>query len=210
MRTLLQSDENYYNSKRANTQSFQNFIRILIVVFFGAFIVNTPWGSLHFPLLAYIGTASLIISIVLNIYTYPIAQKALDEFREATHKTFNENDITYINETPNAYKKFSRLSKLLMFCLALSIVFCSISYITEKTLGPKEVKQMAKKQQSTQQPSRKEGEQQNEKLWDTPARPITPTPAQQPAQPPAQPPAQQPSQPAQPAKPVQQPSTEKK
>ena len=69
---------------------------------------------------------------------------------------------------------------------------------------------MAKKQQSTQQPSRKEGEQQNEKLWDTPARPITPTPAQQPAQPPAQPPAQQPSQPAQPAKPVQQPSTEKK
>ena len=170
MRTLLQSDENYYNSKRANTQSFQNFIRILIVVFFGAFIVNTPWGSLHFPLLAYIGTASLIISIVLNIYMYPIAQKALDEFREATHKTFNENDITYINETPNAYKKFSRLSKLLMFCLALSIVFCSISYITEKTLGPKEVKQMAKKQQSTQQPSRKTWRQ--KKMNDYGIRPL--------------------------------------
>ena len=77
--------------------------------------------------------------------------------------------------------------------------------IVEKTLGPKEVTQMAKKQQSTQQPSRKEGEQQNEKLWDTPARPITPTPAHPPAQPPAQP-----AQPAQPAKPVQQPSTEKK
>ena len=134
---------------------FQNFIRILIVAFLGAFIINTPWGSLHAPALAYIGTASLIISIILNIYTYPIAQKALDEFREATHKTFNESDITYINETPNSYKKLSRLSKLLMFGLSLSIVFCSISYITEKTLGQKEVTQMAKKQQSTQQPSSK-------------------------------------------------------
>ena len=187
MQTLLQSDENYYNSKRANTQSFQNFIRILIVVFFGAFVTNTPWNFLHAPVLAYAGAALLIISIVLNIYMYPIAQKALDEFREATHKTFNENDITYINETPNAYKKFSKLSKLLMFCLALSIVFCSISYITEKTLGPKEVTQVAKKQQSTQQPSRKPGTDKNERLWDTPARPITPTPANTPAQPPAKP-----------------------
>ena len=31
-----------------------------------------------------------------------------------------------------------------------------------------------KKQQSTQQPSRKPGKK-NERLWDTPARPITPT-----------------------------------
>ena len=150
---------------------------------------------------------------------YPIAQKALDEFREATHKTFNENDITYINETPNAYKKFSILSKLLMFCLALSIVFCSISYITEKTLGPMEVKKVAKKQQSTQQPNRKVGEEKNERLWDTPARPITPTPDTAPSNTPAQPahpaqqpakPEQQPAQPAQPAQPEQQPSTEKK
>ena len=149
---------------------------------------------------------------------YPIAQKALDEFREATHKTFNENDITYINETPNAYKKFSKLSKLLMFCLALSIVFCSISYITEKTLEPKEAIQVAKKQPSTQQPSRNTGGEKKERLWDTPARPITPTPAgsvppetptQQPAQQPApetgQQPAQQPAQPA----PDPKPSTEK-
>lgn len=216
MQTLLQSDENYYNSKRANTQSFQNFIRILIVVFFGAFVTNTPWNSLHAPILAYAGAALLIISIVLNIYMYPIAQKALDEFREATHKTFNENDITYINETPNSYKKFSKLSKLLMFCLALSILFCSISYITEKTLGPKEVTQVAKKQQSTQQPSRNVGKERNEKLWDTPARPITPTPADTPAQPPAQP-AQPSAQPAPetvqpPAQPTPDPqsSTEKK
>ena len=138
---------------------------------------------------------------------YPIAQKALDEFREATHKTFNENDITYINETPDAYKQFSKLSKLLMFCLALSIVFCSVSYITEKTLGPQEVTQVAKKQQSTQQPSKNTGSEKNERLWDTPARPITPTPAQ-PAQPPQQP-AQPPQQPAQPT-PDPQPSTEKK
>ena len=120
---------------------------------------------------------------------YPIAQKALDEFREATHKTFNENDITYINETPNAYKKFSKLSKLLIFCLALGIIFCSVSYITEKTLGPKEVTQVGKKQQATQQPSRNIGKERDEKLWDTPARPITPTPAQ-PAQEPGQPSAQ--------------------
>lgn len=30
------------------------------------------------PILAYIGTATLVISIVLNIYMYPIAQKALE------------------------------------------------------------------------------------------------------------------------------------
>ena len=203
MQTLLQSDENYYNSKRANTQSFQNFIRILIVAFLGAFIINTPWGSLHAPALAYIGTASLIISIILNIYTYPIAQKALDEFREATHKTFNESDITYINETPRYYKKFSRLSKLLMFCLSLSMVFCSISYITEKTIAAKEEK-MAKKQQSTQQPSSKTATEKNERLWDTPARPITPTPDTAPPNTPAQPP--QPAQSPQPAQPEQTPA----
>ena len=72
---------------------------------------------------------------------------------------------------------------------------------------------MAKKQQSTQQPSRKPGTEKNERLWDTPARPITPTPANTPAQPPAQPapetvqpPAQPPAQPA----PKPQSSTEKK
>ena len=87
--------------------------------------------------------------------------------------------------------------------------------IVEKTLGPKEVTQVAKKQQSTQQPSRKPGTEKNERLWDTPARPITPTPATAPSNTPAQPaqpakPEQQPAQPAQPAKPEQQPSTEKK
>ena len=74
---------------------------------------------------------------------------------------------------------------------------------------------MAKKPQSTQQPSRKVGGQEEKRSWDTPSRPITPTPADtappntptQPAQQPAQP-AQQPTeQPAQPANP--QSSTEK-
>ena len=210
MRTLLQSDENYYNSKRAITQSFQNFIRILIVAFLGAFIAQTPWSSLSFPILAYIGTGSLIIAAILNIFAFRVANNALDEYRIAIHKTYDENNTVYIDETPRLYKIQERLSNSLLCFLILSIVICPASYIVEKTLEPKEVIQVAKKQQSIQQPSRKEGEQQNEKLWDTPARPITPTPAQQPAQPPAQPPAQQPSQPAQPAKPEQQPSTEKK
>lgn len=66
---------------------------------------------------------------------------------------------------------------------------------------------MAKKQQSTQQPSRKVGEERNEKLWDTPARPITPTPADTPAQPPTQPPETvQPAQPTQPAPETVQPA----
>ena len=65
---------------------------------------------------------------------------------------------------------------------------------------------MAKKQQSTQQPSGKVGAEKNERLWDTPSRPITPTPDTVPSNTPAQ----QPAKPAQPAKPVQQPSTEKK
>ena len=214
LQTLLHSDENYYNSKRSNNQSFQNFIRILIVAFLGAFIVNTPWGSLHVPVLAYAGTILLIISILLNIYAYPIAQRALDESREATHKTFNENDISYINEIPKAYKNLSALTYLLIACLTLSIVICPTSYIIEKTLATKEVTQMAKKQQPTQQTSRKTGTEKNERLWDTPSRPITPTsdtPAQQPAQPtqqpaqPAQQPTQQPTQPTSDTK----PSTEK-
>ena len=70
---------------------------------------------------------------------------------------------------------------------------------------------MAKKQQSTQQPSKNTGSEKNERLWDTPARPITPTPATAPSNTPAQPAQQPPAQPAQqPAKPAQQPSTEKK
>ena len=68
LQTLLQSDENYYNSKRAITQSFQNFLRILIVALLGAFIAQTPWSSLNFPILAYIGTGSLIIAAILNIF----------------------------------------------------------------------------------------------------------------------------------------------
>lgn len=61
---------------------------------------------------------------------------------------------------------------------------------------------MAKKPQSTQQPSQRVGTEKNERLWDTPSRPITPTPDTAPAaQPAAQPtqPAQRPAQPAQPA-----------
>lgn len=214
LRTLLQSDENYYNSKRSNNQSFQNFIRILIVAFLGAFIANTPWDSLHVPILAYVGTASLIIAILLNIYTFPLAQKALEEQREVTHKTFNENDITYLDEIPDTYKKLNRLLWVIMICLAVGIVICPISYIVEKTFGPKEVKQMAKKQQSTQQPDGKTGKDRNERLWDTPSRPITPTPntpsPNTPAQPLVEPtqPTQQPPPPAEPASDPK-PSTEK-
>ena len=35
---------------------------------------------------------------------------------------------------------------------------------------------MVKKQQSTQQPSRKVGGREEKRSWDTPSRPITPTP----------------------------------
>ena len=76
---------------------------------------------------------------------------------------------------------------------------------------------MAKKQQPTQQRNRKVGAEKNERSWDTPSRPITPTPAgtvspNMPGQPgqPAQQPAKPEQQPAQPAKPEQQPSSEKK
>ena len=72
--------------------------------------------------------------------------------------------------------------------------------------------QMAKKQQSTQQPSRKVGGQEEKRSWDTPSRPITPTPADTP-QPPAQPvpPTQQPTQPVQPpAQPVSDPQSSTK
>ena len=56
---------------------------------------------------------------------------------------------------------------------------------------------MAKKQQSTQQPSRKVGGREEKRSWDTPSRPITPTPADTaPPNTPVQP-AQQPTQPAQ-------------
>ena len=205
MQTLLQSDENYYNSKRSNNQSFQNFIRILIIAFLGAFIAQIPWNALNFPILAYIGTGSLLIAVILNIFEFRIAQDTLDQYRNAIHKTYDEQDTSYIDEMPRAYKKLDKLSDFVICFLILSIVICPISYIVEKSLGPKEVTQMAKKQQSTQQPSRKVGTEKNERSWNKPARPITPTPAEQPAQPPAQP-----AQPAQPAKPEQQPSTEKK
>ena len=214
LQTLLQSDENYYKSKRAITQSFQNFLRILIVAFLGAFIAQTPWSSLNFPILAYIGTGSLIIAAIINIFAFRVAHNALDEYRNAIHKTYDENNTVYIEETPKLYKIQEILSNSLLFFLILSIVICPASYIVEKTHGPKEVTQMAKKQQSTQQPSRNTGREKNERLWDTPARPITPTPATAPSNtsaPPAQPPAQPEQQPAQPEQtPAQQPSTGKK
>ena len=73
---------------------------------------------------------------------------------------------------------------------------------------------MAKKQQSTQQPDRTVRKQE-ERLWNKPSRPITPTPADTPTQPaqPTQPPAQPAQPPAQPAPtqpaPDPKPSTEK-
>ena len=199
---LLQSDENYYNAKRANSQSFQNFIRILIGAFLGAFLANTSWDSLHYPYLAYIGTGFLLLCIILNIITYLLTQESLDQCRVNTHKMYDENDPTYFEEMPPIHKTQVKLSIALIIFLILGIIICPTSYILENTLESKEVTQMAKKQQSTQQPSRKDGEQKNERLWNTPARPITPTPdppAQppaQPAQPPAQPPAEQPAPPA--------------
>lgn len=213
MQTLLQSDDNYYNSKRSNNQSYQNFIRILIVAFLGAFIAKTPWNALNFPILAYAGTGSLIIAVILNIFEFRIAQDALDQYRNATHQTFDEQDTSYIDGIQGAYKKLDILSDLVIFFLILSIVICPISYIVENTLGPKEVKQMSKKQQSTQQTRRRVGRQE-ERSWNKPSRPITPTPADTPAPPPAQPdpdtvqpPVQPPAQPAPPpAQPAPPPS----
>ena len=215
LQTLLHSDENYYNSKRANTQSFQNFIRILIVAFFAAFIANTPWDSLHTPALAYIGTALLLISMILNIDTFPKAQRALEEVRELTHKLYDESDITCINKIDRISERENKRQKLLIACLILSIIICPISYIVEKTCGSKEVTQMAKKQQSTQQPSR--GGREEKRSWDTPSRPITPTPAKPVGAIPPDPPAPEPTQPTPvptqptPAKPAPdpKPSTEK-
>ena len=74
---------------------------------------------------------------------------------------------------------------------------------------------MAKKQQPTQQPSRKVGGQEEKRSWDTPSRPITPTrpdPPTQPAPAPDQPAPTQPvPTPTQPVPaPDPQPSTEKK
>ena len=210
MQTLLQSEENYYNSKRANTQSFQNFIRILIVAFFAAFIANTPWDSLHAPALAYIGTALLLISMILNIDAFPKAQNALEEVRELTHKLYDENDITCINKIERISKEENKRSKLLIACLILSIIICPISYIVEKTYGPKEVTQMAKKQQSTQQPNR--GGREEKRSWDTPSRPITPTPVKPAGTVSSDPPTSAPTQPTPvptqpPAKPASDPQS---
>ena len=132
LKTLLQSEENYYNAKRANTQSFQNFLRILIVAFLGAFIINIPWDSLHAPALAIIGTASLILSLIINIYSFPIAQKSLELVRELTHKMYDENDTIYLDEIENIDKKLHRLWVLLRLFLAIGIIICPISYIVEK------------------------------------------------------------------------------
>ena len=182
-------------------------IRILIVVFFGAFIAKTPWDSLNCPILAYIGTGSLITTIILNIFEFRRSQEALDQYRDATHETFDKQDVSYIDEIPKVYKKLDILSDCVIIFLILSIVICPISYIVESTLGPKEVTQMAKKQQSTRQPSRTV--RREERSSNKPARPITPTPADTPTQPPAQP-VQPPAQPT-PTQPTPdpKPSTEK-
>ena len=184
MQTLLQSDDNYYNCKRANNQSFQNFIRILIIAFLGVFIAQTPWNALNFPILAYIGAGSLLIAIILNIFEFHIAQDTLDQYRNATHQTYDEQDTSYIDEMPKAYKKLDILSDCVIGFLILSIVICPISYIVESSLGPKEVKQVSKKQQSTQQPSKKVGRRE-ERSSNKPSRPITPTPIDTPAPAPA-------------------------
>ena len=196
LQTLLQSDDNYYNCKRSNNQSYQNFIRILIVALLGVFIAKTPWDSLNCPILAYIGTGSLITTIILNIFEFRVSQDALDQYRNATHQAFDERDASYIDDVSEAFEKLDILSDCVLFFLILSIVICPISYIVESTLGPKEVTQMAKKQQSTQHPSRTVGRRE-ERSWNRPSRPITPTPADTPTQPPA-PPAQPPAQPAPP------------
>ena len=210
LQTLLQSDDNYYNCKRSNNQSYQNFIRILIVALLGAFIAKTPWNALNLPILAYIGVGSLIIAVILNIFEFRISQDALDQYRNATHKTFDKRDTSYIDEVPKAFKKLDILSDCVIFFLILSIVICPISYVVENTLGPKEVKQMSKKPRSTEQPSRKVV-QPGENRWNKPSSPITPTPADPPAEPtpaptePATEPAPAPAEPA----PDPKPSTEK-
>ena len=209
MQTLLQSDDNYYNCKRANNQSYQNFIRILIVVFLGAFIAKTPWDSLKFPVIAYIGTGSLITTILLNIFEFRRSQDALDQHRDATHETFDKRDVSYIDEIPKVYKKLDILSDCVVGFLILSIVICPISYIVENRFGAKEVTQMAKKPQSTRQPSR-EVVRPEESRWNKPSRPITPTPAE-PAPAPTEPapaPTEPAPAPAEPA-PDPKPSTEK-
>ena len=203
---LMQSDENYYNSKRANSQSFQNFIRILIGAFLGAFLVNTSWNSLHYPFLAYMGTAFLLLCIILNIITYLLTQESFEQHRDATHKAFNEKNPKYIEKMPRIYEIEEKLSIGLIVLLILSIIICPTSYIIEHTLAPKEVKQVPEKQQPTEQPSEKVDEPQNEKLWNKPSRPITPTPdapAEPPAEPaePAQPESQPPAEPASDPKP---------
>lgn len=132
LKTLLQSEENYYNSKRANNQSFQNFLRILIVAFLGAFITNIPWESLYAPALAIIGVASLLLSLIINIYSFPVAQKSLELVRELTHKMYDENDTIYLDEIENIDKKLYRLSIALRLFLAIGIIICPISYILEK------------------------------------------------------------------------------
>ena len=175
MQTLLQSDENYYNAKRANSQSFQNFIRILIGVFLGAFLANTSWDTLHHPYLAYIGTAFLLLCIILNIITYLLTQKALDQCRVNTHKMYDKNDSTYIEKMPRIHNIQEILSYALIGFLILGIIICPTSYIIEKTAESKEVIQMSKKQRSTQQPSKKVGRRE-ERSWNNPSRPITPTP----------------------------------
>lgn len=170
-------------------------IRILIVVFFGAFIAKTPWDSLNCPILAYIGTGSLITTIILNIFEFRRSQEALDQYRDATHETFDKQDVSYIDEIPKVYKKLDILSDCVIIFLILSIVICPISYIVESTLGPKEVTQMAKKQQSTQQPSKNVGGREEKRSWDTPSRPITPTPVKPVGTVPSDTPAPAPTQP---------------
>ncbi len=175
LQTLLQSDENYYNSKRSNNQSFQTFLRILIVAFLGVFIANTPWSSLHSPILAYTAVGALLIVILLNIYTFSKVQNALEQVRDLTHKLYDDPKITYINEIQKVEKSQNRRSDFFMICLAISIIICPISYIVEQTHRPEEATQMAKKQQSTQQPNKEVGGQRGKRTWDTPSTPITPT-----------------------------------
>lgn len=216
MKILLQTEENYYNSKRANNQSYQTFFRILIVVFLGAFVANTSWNSLHVPFLAYAAALSLLFSILQNLYMFSKVQNSLDQVRTLTHRMYDENDITYIDEIQHIRKKANRRSELLLICFIISIIICTTSYIVEKTLEPKEVTQMAKQQQSTQQPSKEVVMQKEKRTWDTPSLPITPTdmpakPVGTPAEPttPVQP-TDTPSQPApKPADKPTQPSNKK-
>ena len=127
-------------------------------------------------------------------------QNSLDQVRTLTHRMYDENDITYIDEIQQVRKKSNQRSVLLLICFVISIILCTTSYIVEKTLEPREVTQMAKNQKSTQQPSREVVIQKEKRTWDTPSLPITPTPAGSvPPDTPSQPapkPADTPSQPA--------------